>query len=109
MNLTNQPKENVTVIQEKISYTDFIIFFQKTISDHIMSMAEVPDNIHPIEIPTVALALRITVEIFRVLTQDNEMLTAKTIIDYFNSTELMPLTICQTLDIFEIFTYANIK
>jgi hypothetical protein len=74
-----------------------------------MSIAQVPENIHPIEIPMVALALRITVEIFRVLSQDGEMLTAKTIIDYFNATELMPLTICQTLDIFEIFTAENIR
>jgi len=43
-----------------------------------------------------------------VLSQDNEKLTAKTIIDYFNSTELVPLSVSQIMSIFDIFKEENI-
>ena len=57
----------------------------------------------------IALALRITVEVFRVLTQDTEKLTAKTLLDYYNATELVPFTVSQLMEIFEIFNIDNIK
>ena len=57
----------------------------------------------------IALALRITVEVFRVLSQDTEKLTAKTLLDYYNAKELVPFTVSQLMEIFEIFNIDNIK
>lgn len=62
-----------------------------------------------IDIPPIALALRITVEVFRVLSQDQNKLSAITLIDYFNKTELIPMTISQLLDLFQIFSPVNIQ
>ena len=44
-------------------------------------------------VPPVALALRFTVEIFRILSGDKPKLTVSTLIDYVNVAELCPLTI----------------
>jgi hypothetical protein len=44
----------------------------------------------------------LTVEIYRVLSQDEDILGAKSILHYFNSVELMPLTISQILLLFEV-------
>ena len=44
-------------------------------------------------IPPVAMALRLCVEIFRVVSGDQGKLSALTIIQYVNQTELMPLTV----------------
>jgi hypothetical protein len=102
-------------IPEKVSYTDFLIFFQKSISDHLLTINPSqgsPKNVETSlqhEIPTIALALRITVEIFRVLSQDEEMVTARTIINYFNQTELVPYTISQLMDLFEIYDSDNLQ
>ena len=41
------------------------------------------------KIPVRVLALRLTVEIFRVLTRDSKKLTPYSLIDYYNATELL--------------------
>lgn len=56
----------------------------------------------------IALGLRITVEMFRVMSQDTQTITPKTLIDYFNATELNPFTISQLMDLFEIYGTENI-
>ena len=61
------------------------------------------------QVPPVALALRFTVEIFRVLSGDNRKLTVSTLIDYVNNAELFPLTISQLMDIFEMYESYNLE
>jgi hypothetical protein len=57
----------------------------------------------------VALSLRITVEMFRVLSQDGEKLSAKSLLNYYNSTELIPYSINQLMELFEIYTNDNLE
>jgi len=64
---------------------------------------------NPKKVPMIALALRLTVEVFRVLSQDQNKLTAITLLDYVNQTELIPLTVSQIMDLFEIFGIQNIE
>lgn len=54
------------------------------------------------------MALRISVEIFRVLSQDEEVMTARTILNYFNQTELIQYTISQLMDLLEIYDSDNL-
>ena len=61
------------------------------------------------QVPPVALALRFTVEIFRVLSGDNRKLTVSTLIDYVNNAELFPLTISQLMDVFEMYESHNLE
>lgn len=56
----------------------------------------------------VALAMRITVEIFRVLSQDSEKISAKTLINYYNQTELIPYSINSLMELFEIYSSDNL-
>ena len=74
-------------------------------SEHILSSQNVAETQR---IPSIALALRVTVEIFRVLSQDGEQMTAKSLLDYFNRTELAPFTIGQLFDLFEIHNIDNL-
>ena len=96
------------VVSETISYTDFLHFFQKSIDDvfYANNLAS-GELIH--QVPPVALALRLTVEMFRVLSQDKGKVTVITMVDYVNSTELFPLTIAQLLDLFDMYGPQNIE
>jgi hypothetical protein len=55
------------------------------------------------------MALRLCVEIFRVLSGDQGKLSALTIIQYVNQTELMPLTVSQLMELFDIYQPHNLE
>ena len=59
------------------------------------------ENTH-FKLPTFVLALRLCVEIYRVLSQDELKLSIHTLISYVNTTILFPITITQLLELFEI-------
>lgn len=92
-------------IPNKISYTDFIIFFQKNFEtlfkEQQMSYVQ--------QLPTVALALRLTVDLFRVLSSDQKHLSINNLVTYMNNTELCPLTLTQVLVLFEIYGKQNLE
>ena len=69
---------------------DFLVFFQED-----YAILQALDSI-----PIVALALRTSIEIFRVLSFDEELLTPSSLIDYVNQTEYFPLSVAQSLDLF---------
>ena len=51
-----------------------------------------------------ALALHTTIKIFRILSGDQRILNIQTVIDYVNNTECYPLSIIQTLSMFDIIS-----
>lgn len=52
------------------------------------------------QLPHSIVALRITVEIFRVLGSDTPRVSINTLVDYVNKVELFPLSISQLLQLF---------
>ena len=80
----------------KISYTDFLMFVQR---DHKYLFREAfgkkmgnQQNTDNIDIPVTVLALRVTIELFRVLCGDTRRLSINTLIKYVNKVENFPLT-----------------
>lgn len=61
-------------------------------------------NTDNIDIPVTVLALRVTIELFRVLCGDTRRLSINTLIKYVNKVENFPLTFPQLLQVLCMFT-----
>ena len=78
MKSKHRQASNLVEIPEKVSYLDFILFFQSDFEKVFLQKYDptaglvYSDSIQKakIEVPSIALALRLTVEIFRVLAVD---------------------------------------
>jgi hypothetical protein len=84
---------NAVQVPEKISYTEFITFFQRTVDCVFLTGVQSDNTRRPSissldfsqqdqvnHVPPVAMALRLCVEIFRVVSNDQSRLSASTII-----------------------------
>ena len=106
---------NTVFIPEAIQYTDFIMFFQQNIEE-IFKHAEAAaqggidgGQTSYTRVPTIGLALRLTVEVYRVLSGDQATLTAGNLLDYMNKTQLFPMSVQQLMDLFDIYDFGNLQ
>lgn len=98
-----QFKPNEVSIPQKISFTEFIMFFQRDFNSLFKEQKSIGR-----QMPSVALALRVTVDIFRVLSKDQSTLSINSLIGYLNRSEHYPLSMSQTLDLFQVTEARNI-
>lgn len=94
-------KQNMMFLPNKISYTDFLMFVQH---DHKYLFREAFGGKTTVDIPVAVLALRVTIELFRVLCGDTQRLSINTLIRYVNKVENFPLTFPQLLQVLELTT-----
>ena len=59
--------------------------------------------------PIVASALRVTVEVFRVVSGDQNKLNIISLLEYMNKTEHLSLTVGQMLELFQITSRFNLE
>ena len=99
-----QRRANQIIIPSRISFTDFLCFVQR---DHKYLFQQV--FAEKAQVPHCILALRVTLEMFRVLSGDTARVSINTLINYVNTVELLPLTFASVLTVFGITTERNFE
>ena len=95
-------KLNQLIIPSKISLSDFMMFIQR---DHRYLFNQI--FIKKVQLPIQIVALRITIELFRILSGETQRVSISTILGYANRAELMPLSFPQLLHAFKITSECN--
>ena len=105
-------------LPDKLSFIDLIRFFQTDFEKIFIQKFDPSEGIQygKVEkhgeksgIPICALALRLTVEIFRVVSGDQDEVTLHSLINYVNTHELFPLSISQFLYVFDLVTIKSCR
>lgn len=104
---------NQVVIPERLSHIDILMFFQKSRQQLFRECKSPVDGNDYQEddegiLCNSILALHFTIDLFRVLASDQRYLTITSLIDYVNSTEHFPLSVTQTLDLFNVTSARNL-
>ena len=78
--------EKALTLPAKISYLEFLIFFLKSFDKLYLEQ-------YDFGLPQSAISLRLTLDIFRVISEDNMNISINSLINYANKSQLFPLTI----------------
>jgi hypothetical protein len=87
------------IIPARLSYTDFLCFIQRDISTFFEQNFDKGEKLS-----SSVIALRVAIEIFRIISIDTAQISINTLIDYVNKVELFPLSMSQMLELFGILS-----